>query len=209
MFRRYAGAVVVLAALTGCASTSETSTDGSGEDNLTGTHKVAGFDFEGFQTLQRSPGEVCPEIVDAVAEKCHAANGVAVAAKSCRTLCSVPIAQNGQVAGFDFDGFHSGPMGGGEFCIEIVDAVAEQCRAAGGEASAMKGCRTLCSVPVAGNGMVAGYDFSGPTSAPAPSDVPVACPEVVVPESETCHDVGGRIIATGSCKVLCSSPIAP
>jgi hypothetical protein len=188
----------------GCAS--EDLSEGETEAAFLSSRQVAGFDFEGFQSGPAGGGEACGEVVDQVAQQCHEAGGEVREMKGCRTLCSLPVAPHGSVAGFDFDGFQSGPRGGGEPCLEIVDLVAERCHAASGETTAMKGCRTLCSVPVAPLGMVAGYLFSGPVVRAAQGGG--ICDLLTTPELVACNTAGGQTIMTEGCETLCSVPIA-
>jgi hypothetical protein len=175
---------------------------------VAGAAKVAGFDFSGFKVAELGGAEICPEIVDAVAMACNAADGKAMPAKGCKTLCSVPVAPRGKVAGFDFGGFKVADQSGDELCPEIVDAVAGACFDAGGKASPAKSCKTLCSVPVAPRGKVAGYDFDGPKIMNAAPEN-MACIELVRPEEEACREVNGRIIQADDCHSLCSKPILP
>jgi hypothetical protein len=170
--------------------------------------KVAGFDFSGFKVSAAGLAEICAAVLDPVDEACHRVGGQSTAAAGCTTLCSLPVAEAGKAAGFDFDGYRSAPIAGPELCPEIVDAVAETCLSTGGKTTPVKGCGTLCSVPVAAHGSVAGYGFEGPKTLPAPA-ADTVCPAVVSPEQEACAAADGKVIPASSCRSLCSKPIAP
>jgi len=170
--------------------------------------KVAGFDFDGFQVASVGGAEICPEIVDAVAARCEQIEGVSTATKGCKTLCSLPIAPRGKVAGFDFSGFTMAPEGGAEICPAVIREEEQACFAAGGHPAPAKGCKTLCSVPIAPRGKVAGYDFEGPKVLPEmPANM--ACPAVLRPEDAACERAGGTAKLADGCATLCSKPIVP
>lgn len=205
--------LAVFATLSVVACAEDAATSQGSESDMIGSNdgsrlRVAGFDFDGFGSGRVAGLEVCPEVVDAVAEACRAARGKATAVAGCKTLCSVPVAPAGRVAGFDFEGYRAGEIAGNELCPEIVDGVAQACHAAGGIATAIKGCASVCSTPVAPNGQVAGFDFAGLKILPAPPATPVVCPAVLAPEEEACARAGGRTLQAGGCTTLCSTPIA-
>lgn len=211
MYRTPLATFALFAALAACASPSE-NVESNPDNNLTATKKVAGFNFEGFQISETAAtAEFCTEEVDALSQACFAAGGEGHAVKGCASLCSVPVAERGKVAGFDLDGFQKGQAPTeAELCPEIVDAVAQFCFEAGGKTTAMKGCRSVCSVPVAGNGQVAGYDFTGPKILEATNpDDPEFCTQSILAEQVACGLANGKTVRAAGCAILCSTPIVP
>lgn len=193
--------------LTLAACSADNAGDGAEtEDNLTGGKQAAGFDFDGFRVAPLSVDETCPTTADPVGDACRLAGGTRMTVKSCKALCSVPIADKGKVAGFAFDGFHIAEGLGNAGCAAVLDPVGPACMRVPARTVMMKGCKLLCAVPVADDGKVAGYDFTGPQILAAPKSG-MACPAVVAPEADACRAAKGRAIAAAECKTLCSVPI--
>jgi hypothetical protein len=190
-----------------CADGSDPSSD---ESDVKRGRKVAGYDFEGPKITEAlAPNAACPEVVTAEADACRAARGSDTYTRGCGLLCSVPIAQKGRVAGFDFAGFRSdealAPM---TACPQIADPVTDACLAVRGQTAYTKSCGVLCSLPVAPEGKVAGFDFSGYRSVEALGPMR-ACPEVMSPVADACLSKKGRTSYTRDCSVVCSVPVAP
>lgn len=116
----------------------------------------AGFDFEGYQiaAIPREP-IMCPMWLTKERVACERAGGRAAA--GCSVLCTVPIAQDGQVAGFLL------PRGTSvvfaekvQSCgfavdnVSVLDDDEVACRLAGGTTTPVSGCsRAVCNRPVA------------------------------------------------------------
>jgi hypothetical protein len=65
-------------------------------------------------------------------------------------LCDRPVAAKGEVAGFDFDGFHIRKALPDNFaCPELANAVTDACLGLGGRTAFDKSCAVLCDRPVA------------------------------------------------------------
>jgi hypothetical protein len=157
----------------------------------------------------------CPAVVSPEQDACDAAKGVATLDMNCATICSLPIAPAGKVAGFDFLGFHVAPSlaGTGGACPAVVSPEQAACDSAGGATSIDSQCRALCSKPIAHDGHLSGFDFDG---LQLDVDAPGApCPIPLRPELTACNSSHGVIVAgSGSlakggtaCVALCSAPI--
>jgi hypothetical protein len=71
------------------------------------------------------------------------------------------------------------------------------------------GCDHLCSVPIAPEGKVAGYDLTGFKQLPNDKAAVTFCAQVVTPEQAACERAGGTMSGANDCRTLCSVPIAP
>lgn len=110
-------------------------------------NKIAGYDFEGFKFQStEGPPVLCAAVVSPEEEACNQAGGTPTTAR-CKTLCSIPIAKAGKVAGFNAKGFTTADAAGDEICPAVLDPDAERCFAVEGQTSRAAGCTTLCSLP--------------------------------------------------------------
>jgi hypothetical protein len=210
---RLIGTLLVSLTWLACSSSEDESDDprGSSTSNMSSARSVGGFDLKGPRTTQvPEASQHCPDRVDAVADACRAAHGTSTRVKDCQTLCSVPIAPPGKVAGFDFDGFQvRGESDPDSTCPELVDAVAETCRTSLGVATPTADCTTLCSVPIAQRGEVSGFEFSKlQTKDALPDGTECPDPEVVDALKDACRLSRGKAILAKDCLVLCTVPFS-
>jgi hypothetical protein len=113
--------------------------------------KVAGYDFTG-PVIRKAPpkGIKCPAVQTAEAEACSAIGGDATKDDSCNVLCDTPIAREGEVAGFDFAGFHvQNALPPGTACTLIATPESDACFDVGGDGSRDENCNILCNRPIA------------------------------------------------------------
>lgn len=201
-----AGALV----MAGCAANvdDEASDEEMSEADLTSSGPIGGYDLAGPKRAAPRPRNTfCPEVVDAVQEACMKKGGRTTAVAGCKSVCSVPIAAAGKIAGFDMGGFKTrAALPEGTGCPEIADAVTDACITAKGKTSMAQGCKVLCSVPVAPSGKVAGYDLKGYKKLDA-MPTGTMCPEMLDEASEACRIAKGRVTQAKGCKYLCSLPI--
>lgn len=175
----------------------------------TGPKNVAGFDFVGLKIMESLPANfACPQVVIAESDACLAKNAVPSYTKNCAILCSQPIAKKGSVAGYDFKGPRIAlalPANGA--CPQLANAETDACLNINGSTTYDKSCKTLCSLPIAKKGRVAGFDFKGfKTAAALPANS--ACPQVALAESDACLNLQGETSYTKTCGILCNVPIA-
>jgi hypothetical protein len=117
-------------------------------------------------------------------------------------------AGSGKISGFDLQGPKVLPKRSVPFCPAVVSHVKEACTGVRGE-TMRSGCTDLCSLPIATQGKVAGYDLKGFKQLPNGNAAATLCPQVISQEQAACERVGGTTVAADDCKVLCSEPIAP
>jgi hypothetical protein len=177
----------------------------------------AGFSKEGPVTFF-APARQCHEadVDSAMASACSAAGGVAVFDEDCNNLCSVPMANEGDIAGYDLTGFRTvdALLIAPKTSTATAEEVERRCVAAGGfvdlgfDGEAVR----LCSVPVAPEGRLAGYDRSGFRMF---HDVRAPEADAVADLRELrarCAAVGGRVSAgltdEGEPAAICSLPVA-
>jgi hypothetical protein len=170
--------------------------------------KASGFDFTGPRT--RPLGERC-EKGDAqpdVATACEAIKGQLEEADECQVLCSVPIAKEGKVAGYDFKGFvieNDGSKNPATCQINTAELLA--CTEAGGKVSSAAGCKSICSKPIAKPGKIAGYIGTKFQVGEAPKKSDAPCQPLYSEEQMGCIIVGGEARRLQGCtKSLCSIP---
>jgi len=170
--------------------------------------KVTGFDFKGLKVLVRAPdNQVCAAVVNEEEEACIKIGGVISRADGCKVLCSQPIAKVDKIAGYNFKGRRiSDPLPAMTACPSVATEEGDACRAVKGKSKFEKGCKVMCSKPIAKKGKVAGFDFSGFKIADKLMP-PNACPSVAHEEADSCLSVGGETTFTKSCNILCSFPI--
>ena len=170
--------------------------------------KVAGYNFDGPKVLDGMPDDVaCPQVLREDENACMVARGIVRRAEGCSILCSIPIAPRGKAAGFDFVGHKVLEAAPSEICTQQVREEDEACSAVKGKATGVKGCKTLCSLPIAKRGKVAGFDFTGLKILDAAASE--ICTQQVREEDEACAVAKGKSTGAKGCKVLCSVPIAP
>jgi hypothetical protein len=179
----------------------------NGDETL--SPQVAGFNFEGAQfAVARSEDRFCPLIDSPEASACRSVQGRTILDQDCNVLCSLPIADSGRIAGFDFSGWRTAPALQENALCPLIDTREDMaCRALLGRISIDEGCFSLCSFPIAQEGSVAGFDFSGwqQKLALAPDTI---CPLIDSQEESACRAIGGQIRLVEDCSALCSSPIA-
>lgn len=177
--------------------------------NTSAAANVAGFDFTGFHTATGLPqGTACPQRATAETDACIAAGGNSRYKADCRILCSVPIAPAGKVVGFNFTGVRIEdelPPNGA--CPLRATAETDACIAANGKNLFAKSCAPLCSLPIAPEGKIAGYNRTGfqVVDALPPNS---ACPQRATVDTDACLAAGGRNLYQASCAALCSVPYA-
>jgi hypothetical protein len=171
--------------------------------------KVAGFDFKGFRIAAGlDQNAACPMVATPETDACLNLNGTTSFDKGCGVLCSLPIAPKNKVAGFDFKGLKISPaLGQNSACPMVATAETDACINVGGSTTFDKGCKTLCSKPIAKKGKVAGFNFLGFKILDAlPANG--ACPMVATAESDACLDAGGSVSYDKGCSIICSAPIS-
>jgi len=170
--------------------------------------KVTGFDFKGLKVLDSAPdNQICAAVVIAEEEACNNVDGVSFKADQCQVLCSQPIAKTGKVAGYNFKGRRvADALPAMRACPRVASAEGDACREVRGKSRYEKDCKVLCSKPIAKQGKVAGFDFSGFKIA---DKLPprTACAQVATEETDACLAVGGETSYTKGCGILCSFPI--
>lgn len=215
--------IAIAAALVACGG--NTASEGVEVEGALGTspsartERVAGFDFSGVKRADGLPARHgCAQTGTGdllVTDACLAAGGRTIYTSTCATLCSVPVAPKGKIAGYGMIGLQTEDgLAEHEGCPEVgIDdslLVSDACIAARGRTAFTKTCATLCSVPVAPAGHVAGYNFTSFRKALA---IPAhaGCPESggdAIAITDACMKAHGKTVWTKACQVLCSVPVA-
>lgn len=206
-----AGLVVglLVSGLTGCAATGD---PGASDDSFLNEEsqrggKVSGFDLQGPKALPATDVKCAFHVQPEEEIACAKVGGTSTQAADCAILCSKPIAKEGTVAGFGFDGYRQ--LASEQVVCDFHQAPEEDvaCSAVGGDVIAAADCARLCSKPIARKGTVAGFDLEGFKILPNDS-VPVEfCAAVVSPVQEGCGAVGGELSHANGCAQLCSLPL--
>lgn len=213
-------AIAACVACGGSTASEDVEAEGAlGTSPRAAAERVAGFDFSGVKRADALPARHgCAQTGRAdllVTDACLAAEGRTIYTSTCATLCSVPVAPKGKTAGYDMTGLQTeNGLTEHEGCPEVgIDdslLVSDACVAAHGKTSFTKTCETLCSVPVAPAGHVAGYNFTSFRKAlaiPAQAGCPESGGDAIV-ITDACLKAHGKTVSTKACQVLCSVPIA-
>jgi hypothetical protein len=195
---------------TGC-SVDAASDDSEGSQDLQASSSVSvsGYDFRGPQVQKKRASEICPAVISGEAIACGIARGKSVSTENCGTLCSVPIAPSDKRAGFSFAGFEIlNKPSSRIFCPQVIGPEALACERVGGAStSAADRCASLCSLPIARPGKVAGFTFDGFKVLDIPASG-LLCPAVLTEEMAACERAGGSRSSANNCATVCSLPIA-
>lgn len=171
---------------------------------------VIGYNFDGLKTKKALGTTMCPEILTPVGVACQNVSGNLIETDDCENLCSSPVSNSlsAKVSGYDFDGYATRTTPApNDICTAILRPLDEQCnKIEGAKVIYGSNCNNLCSLPVAEQGHVAGFEFDKWTVAKVlPSYT--ACPEVLSELELLCRQSKGKIVTGDNCQKLCSHPI--
>lgn len=207
MSLRFVVSFYVLLSMSCCKSTAaEKSGELLGADEKAQKIMVQGYDLSGLQTLDAPRKDmICTTVLRPEEAACQAARGKTIWADKCKPLCSLPIAPKGKVAGYNFSSFViAEALAPDMVCAAVVSAEEEACFERGGKTQVAAKCKHLCSLPIASEGKISGFNFNGAKLNVAPLPKGTMCTQVVRPEEEACRKAGGKILMAEKCEAICT-----